>query len=298
MGSPKRGRPLRARTSRQSKGDAARPLFGPPDFALVLPQARTKSGVGQTIKDLTDHPWAGAEVTMTLVARDEAGNEGKSEPFSFRLPERVFTKPLARALVEQRRNLALDTGARPLVTTALDALTMAPEKFTPDAGIYLGPALDLLVAHPRQDRRRFARSHGAAVADGGRHRGRRHFRRAGQFAQRRGGAAAGARTRRQRPGNQAAHGSVARGDGSLHAVDAGANEKQSAARPPARPQCAHVKPARSQEHARPPGKPGAQRRQGRRAPASAAAPADDGESADGVAGPERRRRRRYDVAAR
>ena len=119
-------------------GGTARPLYGPPDFALVLPQARTKNGVGQTIKDLTDHAWAGAEVVMTLVARDEGGNEGKSEPFTFRLPERVFSKPLARALVEQRRNLALDAGARPLVTTALDALAMAPEKFTPDAGVYLG----------------------------------------------------------------------------------------------------------------------------------------------------------------
>jgi uncharacterized protein (TIGR02302 family) len=120
------------------KSAEARPLFGPPDFPLVLPQARTRTGVGQTIKDLTDHPWAGAEVTMTLVARDEGGNEGKSEPFSFRLPERVFTKPLARALIEQRRNLALDAGARAQVTTALDALALAPEKFTPDAGVYLG----------------------------------------------------------------------------------------------------------------------------------------------------------------
>jgi uncharacterized protein (TIGR02302 family) len=117
---------------------AARPLFGPPGFALVLPQARTKSGTGQTIKDLTDHPWAGAEVTLTLVARDDAGNEGRSEPFDFRLPERVFTKPLARALIEQRRNLALDANTRPLVTTALDALALAPERFTKEAGIYLG----------------------------------------------------------------------------------------------------------------------------------------------------------------
>jgi uncharacterized protein (TIGR02302 family) len=120
------------------KSADARPLFGPPDFALVLPQGRTKTGIGQTIKDLTDQPWAGAEVTMTLVARDEGGNEGKSEPFAFRLPERVFTKPLARALIEQRRNLALDAGARPQVVTALDALALAPEKFTPEAGIYLG----------------------------------------------------------------------------------------------------------------------------------------------------------------
>jgi len=119
-------------------GQTTHPLYGPPDFALTLPQARVKNGIGQTIKDLTDHPWAGAEVTMTLVARDEGGNEGKSEPFSFRLPERVFTKPLARALIEQRRDLALDANRRPLVITALDALAMAPEKFAPSASVYLG----------------------------------------------------------------------------------------------------------------------------------------------------------------
>ena len=119
-------------------GESPHPLYGPPDFPLILPQARTRAGVAQTIKDLTDHPWAGAEVEMTLVARDEGGNVGKSEPFAFRLPERVFAKPLARALVEQRRNLALDANARPLVLTALDALALAPEKFTPEAGTYLG----------------------------------------------------------------------------------------------------------------------------------------------------------------
>ena len=115
-----------------------RPLYGPPQFPLVLPQARTKSGVGQTIKDLTDHPWAGAEVTMTLVAHDEGGNVGKSDPVTFQLPQRVFIKPLARALIEERRDLAMDANARPQVITALDALAIAPEKFTPDAGVYLG----------------------------------------------------------------------------------------------------------------------------------------------------------------
>ncbi len=115
-----------------------RPLYGPPEFPLVLPQARTKKGAGQTIKDLTDHPWAGAQVTMTLVAHDEGGNVGKSDPVTFRLPQRVFIKPVARALIEQRRDLAMDANARPQVITALDALAIAPEKFTPDAGVYLG----------------------------------------------------------------------------------------------------------------------------------------------------------------
>jgi len=127
-----------ARKDDADNGRATHPLFGPPDFALVLPQARTRNGTGQTIKDLTDHPWAGADVVMTLIARDDGGNEGKSEPFAFRLPERIFTKPLARALIEQRRNLALDAEDRLRVITALDALAMAPDRFTPEAGTYLG----------------------------------------------------------------------------------------------------------------------------------------------------------------
>ena len=34
----------------------ARPLFEPPQFGLVLPNARTRNGVGQTVKDLTEDP--------------------------------------------------------------------------------------------------------------------------------------------------------------------------------------------------------------------------------------------------
>ncbi|HEX2365136.1 MAG TPA: TIGR02302 family protein [Bradyrhizobium sp.] len=117
---------------------AARPLFVPPQFALVLPNARTRNGVGQTVKDLSEDPYAGADVTLTLTAKDEAGNEGKSEPFKMRLPERLFTKPLARALIEQRRNLALDANRNSEVFTALDALMIAPEMFMPEAGQYLG----------------------------------------------------------------------------------------------------------------------------------------------------------------
>src|SRR5262249_28780125 len=119
------------------RGPAARPLYDAPDFGLVLPQARTRHGVGQTPKDLTDHPWAGAEVAMTLKARDEAGQEGVSQPYEFVLPQRMFIKPLAKALIEQRRVLALDANSRDLVLTALDALSIAPERFTQEKSIYL-----------------------------------------------------------------------------------------------------------------------------------------------------------------
>jgi uncharacterized protein (TIGR02302 family) len=115
-----------------------RPLYTPPDFPLVLPQARTRNGTGQTVKDLTEHPLAGVNLVMTLIARDQAGNEGRSAAFELKLPERPFFKPLARALIEQRRMLALDAETRPRILTALDALTLAPERFTPEASIYLG----------------------------------------------------------------------------------------------------------------------------------------------------------------
>jgi uncharacterized protein (TIGR02302 family) len=113
-------------------------LFDPPQFPLVLPNARTRNGVGQTVKDLSEDPYAGAEVTLTLTAKDEAGNTGQSEPFNMRLPERLFTKPLARALIEQRRILALDANQNSQVYAALEALMIAPELFTPEAGHYLG----------------------------------------------------------------------------------------------------------------------------------------------------------------
>ena len=117
---------------------ARRSLFGPPEMQLVLPQARVKNGTGQTIKDLSEHPWAGAQVVMTLTARDEANNEGTSAPHELKLPERVFVKPLARAIIEQRRDLALDVDSRDRVIIALDALAIAPEQFTPEMGTYLG----------------------------------------------------------------------------------------------------------------------------------------------------------------
>ena len=122
----------------ESSDKPRHPLFTAPDYALTLPQARTRSGAAQTTHDLTEHAWAGADVVMTLMARDEAGNEGRSKPRELTLPQRIFVKPLARALIEQRRNLALDAETKPLVLTALDALSIAPERFTPESGVYLG----------------------------------------------------------------------------------------------------------------------------------------------------------------
>ncbi len=116
----------------------ARPLYEPPNFPLTLPRVGTRDGRAQTVRDLTTHPWAGAEVRLYLAARDAAGQEGVSETVDFVLPGREFNSPLARALIEQRRNLALDALAQFRVASALDALTLVPERFIPSPSIYLG----------------------------------------------------------------------------------------------------------------------------------------------------------------
>ena len=127
---------------RKEKPEAAemktRPLYGAPEFPLVMPQARTRNAIGQTVKDLTEHPFAGSDMVMTLVAKDQAGNEGRSEPFEMKLPERPFFNPIAKSLIEQRRMIALDAETKPRVLVGLDALSIAPERFTPDTSIYLG----------------------------------------------------------------------------------------------------------------------------------------------------------------
>ena len=114
---------------------------GKPGAPLVvdLPLAPAKSVAQSTYSDLTGHPYAGLMVDAHLEARDGAGQMGASKTITFRLPERVFTDPLARALIEQRQALATSDNreSRRPVAEMLNALTIAPEKFYADqAGVY------------------------------------------------------------------------------------------------------------------------------------------------------------------
>jgi uncharacterized protein (TIGR02302 family) len=74
---------------------------------------------------------------MTLVARDQAGQMGESAPHEFVLPERNFTKPLAKAVVEQRKKLVRDPTAPEGVANALEALTLGGDKVIDDSTVYL-----------------------------------------------------------------------------------------------------------------------------------------------------------------
>ncbi len=114
------------------------PLYEAPGFPLSLPSRRARDGKGETFKDLTAHPWAGSKVELTLVATDQAGQEGRSETKIITLPERPFSKPLARAVVEQRRNMGLDANLQPQVADAMDMLMLAPDTFMRNPKTFLG----------------------------------------------------------------------------------------------------------------------------------------------------------------
>jgi uncharacterized protein (TIGR02302 family) len=104
--------------------------------------AGTARTVSQTsYNDLTAHPYAGLDVDIVLQAVDGLGQVGSTKPVIFRLPARVFTTPLARALIEQRQNLATGSSGpdRSRVVRMLDALTIAPDKFyVGQTGVYTG----------------------------------------------------------------------------------------------------------------------------------------------------------------
>lgn len=114
------------------------PLERPPVLNLRLPRQNAKDSETSSFHQLGAHPYAGMKVVMTLVAKDHAGNVGKSQPIEIVLPQRRFTKPLARAVIEQRLRLVEDPRYRELVSKALDALTFEPEGFIEDHNVYLG----------------------------------------------------------------------------------------------------------------------------------------------------------------
>ncbi len=112
----------------------------PITFALPMPIAgRALEVVDSAIHDLGDHPWTGAWVELTLFAEDAAGQRATAGPVMLRLPGRRFTHRLARAVVEQRRELAMafEQGIR--VLDMLQAVTRRPEEiFDDDFSAFLG----------------------------------------------------------------------------------------------------------------------------------------------------------------
>ncbi len=117
---------------------ASHTLFGPPVATLSLPEGANGIGEARTTFDLSDHPWAGARVNMTLKATSVSRSSATSPTVEVTLPQRHFANPLAKALVELRRDLVLDPDRSNMrVSRALAAFRLGPDVFDTSPRVYL-----------------------------------------------------------------------------------------------------------------------------------------------------------------
>ncbi|MBI0536233.1 DUF4175 family protein [Roseomonas sp. KE2513] len=116
---------------------AARPDAPPLVIDLPLPPGQPKAPRGVAQPDLSAHPWAGLPVRVSLLARDGAGQEGRSDEAALTLPERTFNHPIARGLILLRKGLSLDPSQRRPAMEGLERLAGQPDAFENDTATAL-----------------------------------------------------------------------------------------------------------------------------------------------------------------
>ncbi len=142
--------------------------FAPPRAALNVPPRAGREVKGTAVLKWQEHPWAGLEVELFLVARDVADQEGRSAMLRIKLPSREFRKPLARALVEQRRALVLQPRRSRQISQVLAAFIGWPEGIVSSSGQYLGirhAALALHAARTVEEKKEIVRLLWALAVD-------------------------------------------------------------------------------------------------------------------------------------
>jgi uncharacterized protein (TIGR02302 family) len=108
------------------------------EIEAPLPGLHLKEAQATSYHDLTPHPWAGLPVEIRLIATDALGQIGESEPVRMKLPERIFNHPIARAVIDQRKELVIDPGSRAAVADTLSDLRERPNLYRDDAIVFLG----------------------------------------------------------------------------------------------------------------------------------------------------------------
>ncbi len=104
---------------------------------LPLPGLHLKAAAAASFHDLTPHIWAGLPVEITLQAADALGQTGDSETIETVLPERVFHNPVARAIIEARKELTVHPDDKQAVAETLSDLSIRPALFNDDTVVFL-----------------------------------------------------------------------------------------------------------------------------------------------------------------
>ena len=105
---------------------------------LPMPMKRDRTAIEQQLTDdLSQSLLSNMPVTLTLSVKDAGGHTGTAPPISADLPGRRFFDPLAKSLIEMRRDLMWNRANNPRVTDILKAVTWRPEGFLPNNRAYL-----------------------------------------------------------------------------------------------------------------------------------------------------------------
>ncbi|MGH7095893.1 MAG: TIGR02302 family protein, partial [Stellaceae bacterium] len=107
------------------------------ELALPLPGLHLKDAKATSYHDLSPHPWAGLPVVIRLIATDAKGQTGESPPVHMILPERTFTNLVARAIIDQRKELVKDPGSSQAVSEILGDIKSRPPLYRNDTLVYL-----------------------------------------------------------------------------------------------------------------------------------------------------------------
>src|SRR5205814_7454169 len=107
------------------------------ELELPLPGLHLKEAQATSYHDLSPHPWAGLPVEVRLLATDALGQTGESAPAQIKLPERTFNHPIARAIIDQRKELAKDPRSADAVAEILGDLNKRPVLYRDDTAVYL-----------------------------------------------------------------------------------------------------------------------------------------------------------------
>ena len=106
------------------------------DIPITISGDRTQFAE-TVIDDFSEHPWANLPISASLFAEDAAGHEGLSAPQFATLPGRRFFDPLAKAIIEQRRDLLWNRSNATRVAQVLRAVSFQPEDIFRSETVYL-----------------------------------------------------------------------------------------------------------------------------------------------------------------
>ena len=115
----------------------ANPLYDLPEITLRIRASKGRNE-GKTRIALGDHPYAGIPMTVHLAVRDAAAQEARSKPRPFTLPQRTFTQPVAKSLIEQRRLIARNSHDAIRVMRLMEAMMLHPEVVIDNSSAFLG----------------------------------------------------------------------------------------------------------------------------------------------------------------